>query len=200
VSASSIGAAKGGGYARYLEAKTTAPERGDYYLTPDGELTQSPGRWLAHPEQAIWELMRFADEPATCPFTRQVTRAADGEFRPLSGPAASTGASAPSGALQPDDSISALLQDLSRWARRVSNLRPLACEASALPLSYAPWAADSIVVEGASRLDRRWRCPLVVDRRRLTDATRCSSPGSATSRSPAARQPLRCGPCGCNAS
>ena len=27
--------------------------------------------------QAIWELMRFADEPATCPFTRQVTRAAD---------------------------------------------------------------------------------------------------------------------------
>ena len=26
----------------------------------------------------------------------------------------------------------------SQWARRVSNLRPLACEASALPLSYAP--------------------------------------------------------------
>ena len=26
-----------------------------------------------------------------------------------------------------------------RWARRVSNLRPLACEASALPLSYAPY-------------------------------------------------------------
>ncbi|MDX6676968.1 MAG: hypothetical protein QOE31_1020 [Solirubrobacteraceae bacterium] len=25
------------------------------------------------------------------------------------------------------------------WARRVSNLRPLACEASALPLSYAPY-------------------------------------------------------------
>jgi hypothetical protein len=50
VSASSIGAAKGGGYARYLEAKTIAPERGDYYLTPDGELTQSPGRWLADPD------------------------------------------------------------------------------------------------------------------------------------------------------
>jgi len=50
VSASSIGAAKGGGYARYLEAKTIAPERGDYYLTPDGEPTQSPGRWLADPE------------------------------------------------------------------------------------------------------------------------------------------------------
>ena len=27
------------------------------------------------------------------------------------------------------------------WARRVSNLRPLACEASALPLSYAPSVA-----------------------------------------------------------
>ncbi len=50
VSAASIGAAKGGGYARYLEAKTVAPERGDYYLTPDGELTQAPGRWLAEPE------------------------------------------------------------------------------------------------------------------------------------------------------
>ena len=50
VSASSIGAAKGGGYARYLEAKTLTPERGDYYLTPDGELTQAPGRWLADPE------------------------------------------------------------------------------------------------------------------------------------------------------
>ncbi len=40
VTASSIGAAKGGGYARYLEGKTVAPERGDYYLTPGGE----PGR------------------------------------------------------------------------------------------------------------------------------------------------------------
>jgi conjugative relaxase-like TrwC/TraI family protein len=46
MTAASIGAAKGGGYARYLEAKTVAPERGDYYLSPDGELTQAPGRWL----------------------------------------------------------------------------------------------------------------------------------------------------------
>ena len=36
--------------------------------------------------QAIWELMRFADEPAECPFTRQVTRADDPEFRPVNGP------------------------------------------------------------------------------------------------------------------
>jgi len=35
--------------------------------------------------QAIWELMRFADEPAECPFTRRVTRVADGEFRPING-------------------------------------------------------------------------------------------------------------------
>jgi conjugative relaxase-like TrwC/TraI family protein len=47
VTASSIGAAKGGGYARYLEGKTVAPERGDYYLTPGGEPAQAPGRWLA---------------------------------------------------------------------------------------------------------------------------------------------------------
>ncbi|MHB8243362.1 MAG: relaxase domain-containing protein, partial [Solirubrobacteraceae bacterium] len=48
--AQSIGAGKAGGYARYLESKTVAPERGDYYLTPDGEPTQAPGRWLVSPE------------------------------------------------------------------------------------------------------------------------------------------------------
>ncbi len=36
--------------------------------------------------QAIWELMRFADEPAECPLTRQVTRGSEGEFRPVNGP------------------------------------------------------------------------------------------------------------------
>jgi hypothetical protein len=46
MTASSIGAAKGGGYARYLEGKTVAPERGDYYLTPGGEPAQAPGWWL----------------------------------------------------------------------------------------------------------------------------------------------------------
>jgi conjugative relaxase-like TrwC/TraI family protein len=50
LTASSIGAAKGGGYARYLESKTVEPERGDYYLNPSGEPTQSPGRWLASPD------------------------------------------------------------------------------------------------------------------------------------------------------
>ena len=50
MSASSIGAGRGGGYARYLEGKTIAPEQGDYYLTPDGELTEAPGRWLSKPE------------------------------------------------------------------------------------------------------------------------------------------------------
>jgi conjugative relaxase-like TrwC/TraI family protein len=50
MSASSIGAGRGGGYARYLEGKTIAPEQGDYYLTPDGELTEAPGHWLSDPE------------------------------------------------------------------------------------------------------------------------------------------------------
>src|SRR5664279_2859020 len=50
MSASSIGAGRAGGYARYLEGKTIAPEQGDYYLTPDGELTEAPGRWLSDPE------------------------------------------------------------------------------------------------------------------------------------------------------
>jgi conjugative relaxase-like TrwC/TraI family protein len=50
MTASSIGAGKGGGYARYLESKTVVPERGDYYLSPEGEPTQAPGRWLASPD------------------------------------------------------------------------------------------------------------------------------------------------------
>ena len=50
MTAASIGAGRGAGYAQYLEGKTVAPERGDYYLTPDGELTEAPGRWLCDPE------------------------------------------------------------------------------------------------------------------------------------------------------
>ena len=50
MTAASIPASGGGGYARYLESKTVAPERGDYYLTPDGETTQAPGRWLSDEE------------------------------------------------------------------------------------------------------------------------------------------------------
>jgi len=37
--------------------------------------------------QAIWELMRFADASAECPFTRQVTCTDDPRFRPVNGPA-----------------------------------------------------------------------------------------------------------------
>ena len=50
MTAASIGAAKAGGYARYLESKTVEHDRGDYYLSPTGEPTQAPGRWLASPE------------------------------------------------------------------------------------------------------------------------------------------------------
>src|SRR5271165_3238300 len=60
MSASSIGAGKGGGYARYLEGKTVAPERGDYYLTPGGELAEAPGSWLSAPNT----LARLGVDPA----------------------------------------------------------------------------------------------------------------------------------------
>lgn len=50
MTAASIPAARGGDYVRYMEGKTVAPERGDYYLTPEGEMTQAPGRWLADPQ------------------------------------------------------------------------------------------------------------------------------------------------------
>jgi integrase len=36
--------------------------------------------------QAVWELMRFADEPAECPFTRQLTRTVDGPNGSINGP------------------------------------------------------------------------------------------------------------------
>jgi conjugative relaxase-like TrwC/TraI family protein len=60
MTASSIGAGRGAGYAQYLEGKTIAPERGDYYLTPDGELKEAPGRWLSDPET----LARLGIDPA----------------------------------------------------------------------------------------------------------------------------------------
>jgi hypothetical protein len=50
MTAASIAAGKAGGYARYLESKTIQPERGDYYLSREGEPTQAPGRWLASPD------------------------------------------------------------------------------------------------------------------------------------------------------
>ncbi len=60
VTAASIGAAKGGGYARYLESKTIAPERGDNNLSRDGEMTEGSGRWLADPRT----LVRLGIQPA----------------------------------------------------------------------------------------------------------------------------------------
>jgi conjugative relaxase-like TrwC/TraI family protein len=62
MTAASIGASRAGGYARYLESKTIAPERGDYYLTPDGEMAQAPGRWLADAE-TLDRLGIVADKP-----------------------------------------------------------------------------------------------------------------------------------------
>ncbi len=50
VTASSIPADRAGGYARYLESKTVEPDRGDYYLTPEGDMVQAPGRWLMDKE------------------------------------------------------------------------------------------------------------------------------------------------------
>jgi conjugative relaxase-like TrwC/TraI family protein len=62
VTASSIGAGKGGDYGRYLESKTVEPERGDYYLNPAGEPAQAPGRWLAD-EDTLRMLGITPDQP-----------------------------------------------------------------------------------------------------------------------------------------
>lgn len=66
VSASSIAAARGGGYARYLEGRTVEPERGDYYLQPGGEPTAAPGRWLAD-DETLARLGIKAGEPVAGP-------------------------------------------------------------------------------------------------------------------------------------
>ncbi|WP_354699918.1 Dda-like helicase [Paraconexibacter sp. AEG42_29] len=62
----SIQADGAGDYADYLDGKTVAPERGDYYLGRDGEPAEAPGRWLASPES----LRAVGVEPGV-PVTRE---------------------------------------------------------------------------------------------------------------------------------
>ncbi|MGD1058437.1 MAG: MobF family relaxase [Solirubrobacteraceae bacterium] len=45
MTAASIGAGQAAGYSAYLESRTVAPSRGDYYLSPEGEPTEAPGIW-----------------------------------------------------------------------------------------------------------------------------------------------------------
>lgn len=61
MSAQSIKADASSDYARYLEAKTVAPARGDYYLGPTSEAAQAPGRW--HMDAATVERLGIADGP-----------------------------------------------------------------------------------------------------------------------------------------
>ncbi len=45
MTAASIGAGQAAGYAAYLESRTVAPARGDYYLSAEGEPTEAQGVW-----------------------------------------------------------------------------------------------------------------------------------------------------------
>ncbi len=45
MTAASIGAGQAAGYSAYLESRTVAPSRGDYYLSPSGEPTEAQGVW-----------------------------------------------------------------------------------------------------------------------------------------------------------
>ncbi len=45
MTAASIGAGQAAGYSAYLESRTVAPSRGDYYLSTAGEPTEAPGIW-----------------------------------------------------------------------------------------------------------------------------------------------------------
>lgn len=46
MTASSIGAGDAQGYSEYLQSRTVAPARGDYYLSEDGLPAETPGEWL----------------------------------------------------------------------------------------------------------------------------------------------------------
>ncbi len=45
MTAASIGAGQAAGYSAYLESRTVAPSRGDYYLSASGEPTEAQGVW-----------------------------------------------------------------------------------------------------------------------------------------------------------
>ena len=60
MTAMSIKADSAAGYARYLESKTVAPERGDYYLGPTSEAAQAPGRW--HVDQVTLERLGIVSD------------------------------------------------------------------------------------------------------------------------------------------
>ncbi len=45
MTAASIGAGQAAAYSAYLESRTVAPARGDYYLSPSGEPTEAQGVW-----------------------------------------------------------------------------------------------------------------------------------------------------------
>ena len=59
MTAASIGGTSAQGYVDYLESRTGAPERGDYYLGTDGTPAESPGQWLTSSES----LARLGIEP-----------------------------------------------------------------------------------------------------------------------------------------
>jgi conjugative relaxase-like TrwC/TraI family protein len=50
MTAASIAAGQATGYSAYLESRTVASSRGDYYLSPEGERVEAPGVWHALPE------------------------------------------------------------------------------------------------------------------------------------------------------
>src|SRR5579875_3069086 len=45
MTAASIGAGEATDYGAYLESRTVASARGDYYLSAEGEPVEAPGRW-----------------------------------------------------------------------------------------------------------------------------------------------------------
>ena len=97
----------------------------------------------------VWELMRFADD-------RMPGRAPDEGCLTQRMAQCATQAPLVESTSQCGDPRSPCKG--GGWARRVSNLRPLACEASALPLSYAPEQDGSLEValQASAIFPRPW--------------------------------------------
>ena len=61
MTAASIGAGQAAAYSAYLESRTVAPARGDYYLSPSGEPTEAQGVWHVLDETREWLGLRAGE-------------------------------------------------------------------------------------------------------------------------------------------
>ena len=113
---------------------TLAQAREDYYYTGEDD---AQGEWMGGGAALLELTGQVGEAPTSWLSSATPIRA----WAPMgtdvpSDPVGERASNEPENDESPAD-----IRGFRGWARRVSNLRPLACEASALPLSYAPQGA-----------------------------------------------------------